>query len=451
MDKIINIQSDLVKIRFEKNTPEIGVIIKTAKGSCFIIEKIIDLKTVAAVVISLEENIKIGDLVINTEKGIQGPIGDNIYGKVFNTLGEDISGTKDKDSVELQSRQKGDKKTFNMNTTILETGIKVIDFITPIFKGNKLGIFGGAGVGKTVVIKEIIFNTSKSNANSGKSIFVGIGERSREGEELYSELDASNLLKDTILFFAGMNEFAGARFNIINAALITAEYLRDQKEKDVVMFIDNIFRFVQAGSEMSSSLGRRPSAVGYQSTLLSEVSGVQERISTTKKGAITSFQSVFVSADDITDPAAVAIFTHLDGSIVLDRNVAAENLYPAISILDSSSSNTTEDKIGERHLSALTEVKYVIKRSSDLEDIISALGIEELSKKDQEIVKLAQQLKYYFTQNFFVAEPFTQQSGAYIPLKQTLDEIERILNKEFINIEPAKFMYLNSISDITDK
>ncbi|MCK5867024.1 MAG: F0F1 ATP synthase subunit beta [Mycoplasmataceae bacterium] len=451
MAKIIDIQSDLVKIKFDTNTPGIGMIIKTEKKSSFIVEKIIDSKIVAAVVISLNEDIKIGTLVSNTKKGIQGPIGKNIYGKVFNTLGEDISSAKDGEEVKLQPRQPSIGKAFNMNASLLQTGIKVIDFITPIFKGNKLGIFGGAGVGKTVIIKEIIFNTSKSKEKDTKSIFVGIGERSREGEELYSELNDSNLLKNTILFFAGMNEFAGARFNIINTALITAEYLRDQEERDVVMFVDNIFRYVQAGTEVSSSLGRRPSAVGYQSTLLSEVSGVQERISTTEKGTITSFQSVFVSADDITDPAAVAIFTHLDGSIVLDRNVAAENLYPAISILESSSSNTTEDKIGKRHLDALTKVKYIIKRAADLEDIISVLGIEELSKEDQINVKLAQQLKYYFTQNFFVAEPFTQQLGAYVPLKRTLNEVEKILKREFINIEPSKFMYINSLSDITKK
>ena len=447
MPKIIEIQTDIIRVRFNSASemPMIGHILKTKKGSSFIVERIDENNIISAVIIDLKETVVLDQELINTKKGIQGPIGDELFGNVFNALGEVIGENKDV-KLELQERVENKTKDFTIGEEMLETGIKVIDFLTPIFKGNKLGIFGGAGVGKTVVIKEIIFNTSSKRTS--KSIFVGIGERSREGEELYKELEESNLLSKTALFFAGMNEFAGARFNIIKSALITAEHLRDEQKQDVVMFVDNVFRYVQAGSEVSSSLGRRPSAVGYQSTLLSEVSEVQERISNSRDGSITSFQSVYVVADDITDPAAVAIFNHLDGSIVLDRNVAAENIYPAISITESTSSNTTRDKIGDLHYSLLKRVVSTVKRAEELEDIISILGIEEISKADQDLVKIAKQIKYYFTQNFFVAKDFTQKEGVYVPLAKSLKEIEMILDKKFIDVEPSKFLYINDINDV---
>lgn len=445
MAKITSIQTDVIQVKFNGNAPQVGTVLKTKKGSSFIVEKIINKNLVAAVIVDLKETIKLGDDVSDSKKGIVAPYGRNIFGHVFDTMGNPIMETKDK--ITLKERSAANSKTYDVGLELLETGIKAIDFLSPIFKGNKLGIFGGAGVGKTVVIKEIIFNTSKLDKKT-KSIFVGIGERSREGEELYSELAESHLLDKTILFFAGMNEFAGARFNIIKTALITAEWLRDDEKNNVVMFVDNIFRYVQAGSEISSSLGRRPSAVGYQSTLLSEVSEVEERINVTKNGAITSFQSIYIPADDITDPAATAIFTHLDGSIVLDRKVAGENLYPAISITDTTSSNTTYDKIGPRHFSALSQVKAIVKKAEELEDIISILGIEELSQEDQDKVIIAKQIRYYFTQNFSVAEQFTQKPGVSVPLKQTIREIERILNKEFIKVEPSEFLYINNLGDI---
>lgn len=450
MGKIIDIHTDIVKVEFSKSDtlPMIGHILVTKNNSSFIVQKIENETSVVAVIIDLKETIVLNQEVKNTNKGVQGPIGNKIFGHVFNALGEAVGQNGDKD-IELQERKVQVSKDFTIGNEMLETGIKVIDFLTPIFKGNKLGIFGGAGVGKTVVIKEIIFNTS-SGDKSSKSIFVGIGERSREGEELYKELEESNLLNKTTLFFAGMNEYAGARFNIIKSALITAEHLRDEKQQDVVMFVDNIFRYVQAGSEVSSSLGRRPSAVGYQSTLLSEVSEVQERISNSQNGSITSFQSVYVVADDITDPAAVAIFNHLDGSIVLDRNVAAENIYPAISITESTSSNTTVDKIGRVHYNLLKKVVSIVKRAEELEDIISILGIEEISKEDQDVVKLAKQLKYYFTQNFFVARDFTQKEGVYVPLSKTLKEIQMIVDKKFIDVSPSKFLYIYDINDVNE-
>lgn len=446
MPKIINIQSDVIEVSFDTKLPPIGTILKTSGKSSFMVDKIINNKTVAAIVMDLKETIKLGDSIENTNKGLTAPYGPNIFGNVFNVMGE-IIGKYKGDKIPKKEVVNNQEKDYTTDMTFLQTGIKAIDFLSPIFKGNKLGVFGGAGVGKTVVIKEIIFNTSKTIKNSS-SIFVGIGERSREGEELYTELEESKLLNKTTLFFAGMNEFAGARFNIIKTALITAEHMRDVEKKDVVMFVDNIFRFVQAGSEIASSLGKRPSSVGYQSTLLSEVSEVEERILANKNGAITSFQSVYVPADDITDPAAVAIFSHLDGSIVLDRKVAGENLYPAISITETNSSNTTIDKIGTRHHSALTLVKNIIKKADELEDIISILGIEELSQEDQDIVILARQIKYYFTQNFSVAEQFTQKHGSYVPLEQTISELERILNKEFIDVEPSKFLYIDNLNDI---
>lgn len=443
MAKIKNIQTDIIIAEFTNQTPNVGTILKTQKGSAFIVEKIISATEVAAIILDLKESLLVDQEVVDTFASIEGPIGDEIYGKVFNSLAEYGKGKK----VETKQRTIAKEKLFNITPQFLETGIKAIDFLCPILKGNKLGIFGGAGVGKTVVIKEIIFNTTKSN-DRAKSIFVGIGERSREGEELFSELEASNLLDKTVLFFAGMNEYAGARFNIIKSALITAEYLRDDKNQDVVMFVDNIFRYVQAGNEIASSLGKRPSAVGYQSTLLSEVSEVEERINTTSHGSITSFQSVFIPADDITDPAATSIFTHLDGSLVLDRKAAGENLYPAINILETKSSNVAIDKVGRNHFEAFTKVRAVMKRAEELEDIISILGVEELSVADRENVILSRQLRNYFTQNFSVAEQFTHKPGQFIPLKQSIDEIKRILSKEFIDVDPAKFLYINSIAEI---
>ena len=446
MGKITSIQSDIINVNFTTKTPIIGSILKTKKNSSFMVQKIIDNKNVTAVIMDLKETIKLGDSVEDTKKGLVAPYGKKVFGKVFDVMGN-IIGNEKPHNIPLKEVTVSSTKEYESKPELLETGIKAIDFLSPIFKGNKLGIFGGAGVGKTVVIKEIIFNTSKSKQKTS-SIFVGIGERSREGEELYSELEESKLLDRTALYFAGMNEFAGARFNIIKTALITAEYMRDQEKQDVIMFVDNIFRYIQAGSEISSSLGRRPSSVGYQSTLLSEVAEVEERINATKNGAITSFQSVYIPADDVTDPAAVAIFSHLDGSIVLDRKVAGENLYPAISISDTASSNTTLDKIGKRHHEALSKVKDVVKRSEELEDIISILGIEELSQEDRDIVIMARQIKYYFTQNFSVAEQFTQKPGSFVPLSQTISEIEKILNKEFIELDPSKFLYIDNLSEV---
>ncbi len=404
-------------------------------------------KVVVASIIDAKESIKLGDQVKDTGHGIVAPIGNNIFGYVFNVNGE-IIGQKSDSKIKLSQRSEHSPKTYNFENEFLETGIKAIDFFTPIFKGNKLGIFGGAGVGKTVVIKEIIFNSSLKNKRS-KSLFVGIGERSREGEELFRELADSHLLDKTVLFFAGMNEYAGSRFNIIKSALITAEYLRDVEKNDVIMFVDNIFRYVQAGNEVSSSLGRKPSAVGYQPTLMSEVAEVQERIAPAKDAAITSFQSVYVPADDITDPAASAIFSHLDGSIVLDRKLAAENIFPAINILQTSSSNTTEDKIGSRHLKALTKVKEIMKRTEELEEVISVLGIDELSIEDKKIVVISRQLKNYFSQNFNIAKKFTQKDGLYAPLNQTISEIEKIIDEHFIGIDPNRFLYINKIEDVT--
>ena len=444
MNNIIGIHSDIVEIKLdERAVAKIGTIFKTKNESSFIIEKIIDANNVVASIIESKEKIKVGTEVVDTKKGIVGPYGPQMYGKVFNTLGK-VIGSDEK--ITTKEREFKEGKTFDIDVDIMETGIKVIDFLSPIFKGNKLGIFGGAGVGKTVVIKEIIFNTSVKSGS--KSLFVGIGERSREGEELYTELEESRLLNKTVLFFAGMNEPAGARFNVIKSALITAEHLRDNEGEDVVMFVDNIFRYIQAGSEISSSLGRKPSSVGYQSTLLSEVSEVQERINITPNGSITSFQSVYVPADDITDPSATSIFAHLDGSIVLDRKVAGENLYPAISILDTVSSNATINKIGKRHYNTLIKVKSIVKKAEELEDIISILGIEEISKEERKYVLLSRQLKNYFTQNFFVAEQYTQKKGTYVPLKKTITEIERILSGEFIDTPPSNFLYINGLEDI---
>ncbi|MCC3161068.1 MAG: AAA family ATPase [Mollicutes bacterium PWAP] len=444
--KIIEINTDTIKIEFKSFKNKIGHIIKTKNGSIFEIRSI-KQNVINAIIIKKCDEFYIGLEVYNTNKTITGPIGDNIYGNVFDISSSSL--TSPEINFEKQEQIISSKTNFFTSKTQLFTGIKIIDFMTPIFKGDKFGIFGGAGVGKTIIIKEIIFNMS-NNLKKTKSIFVGIGERSREGEELFSELKESNLLKKTILFFAAMNEYAGSRFNIIKNALITAEWIRDIKKQNSIIFIDNIFRYVQAGNEISSSLGKIPSAVGYQGTLQSELSEVQERIKSNENASITSLQSVFIPADDITDPATVAIFNHIDGSIVLDRNIAAEGIFPSISINESHSSNVSIDKIGKKHYESIKKVKYIFNKAETLIDIISIMGIDELSVFDKEIVIIYRQLRNYFSQNFFVAENYTNKAGHFAILDKTINEVNIILSKEFINLDSNNFLYISDLESLNN-
>ena len=335
------------------------------------------------------------------------------------------------------------------STDILETGIKVIDLMTPYIKGGKIGLFGGAGVGKTVLIMELIRNVAFEH--DGYSVFAGVGERSREGNDLWNEMNQSGVIDKTALVFGQMNETAGARLRVPLVGLTMAEYFREKSHKDVLLFIDNIFRFTQAGSEVSALLGRMPSAVGYQPTLASEMGKLQERIVSTGNGSITSVQAVYVPADDLTDPAPATTFSHLDATTVLSRKIVELGIYPAVDPLESSSRALTPDFVGERHYKTAKETQRVLQKYAELQDIIAILGMDELSAEDKELVKRARRVQRFMSQPFHVAESFTGQQGIYVPLEKTVDSVERILSGECDNIPEQYFLMSGTIDDVFEK
>ncbi len=392
----------------------------------------------------LEKNTKIIDL----ETTILLPKGEDLLGRIVNIFGEPIDGkTFDNVKKEIPIYNNDiNYKNINSSVEILETGIKVIDFFSPILRGGKIGLFGGAGVGKTVLIQEIISNLNKNN--NFYSVFTGIGERSREGKELYVEMTETGVINNTALLFAQMNESPGARMLSAISGVAIAENLRNEKKQDVVLFMDNIFRYLQAGSEVSTTLGKIPSALGYQSTLNEEIAAVQERINSTQDGAITSIQAVYIPADDITDPAPKAILSHLDGALVLDRSVAAENIFPAISILESTSKILRPKYIGSTHFDALTESKRVFSRYEEIKEIVAILGLSELSYEDQRIYDIAIKLKYFMSQPFFVAKQFTGVDGKYIPLDDTIKGVLRILSDEFKDFTSNDFLNIGVVDEV---
>ncbi len=335
------------------------------------------------------------------------------------------------------------------STDILETGIKVIDLMTPYIKGGKIGLFGGAGVGKTVLIMELIRNVAFEH--DGYSVFAGVGERSREGNDLWNEMNQSGVIDKTALVFGQMNETAGARLRVPLVGLTMAEYFREKSHKDVLLFIDNIFRFTQAGSEVSALLGRMPSAVGYQPTLASEMGKLQERIVSTGNGSITSVQAVYVPADDLTDPAPATTFSHLDATTVLSRKIVELGIYPAVDPLESSSRALTPDFVGDRHYKTAKETQRVLQKYAELQDIIAILGMDELSAEDKELVKRARRVQRFMSQPFHVAESFTGQQGIYVPLEKTVDSVERILSGECDNIPEQYFLMSGTIDDVFAK
>lgn len=449
MPKVISVSSDVIDVQFTKSTlPSIGTILKTKSNSILSTEMIISDTSVRAIIISGGENIEIGEEVKSTNKPLQAPIGKKSLGRIFNVMGETIDGKPASKDQKYQDVKiyKTVNKGFTKKDRQLITGIKAIDFFIPVMEGDKIGMFGGAGVGKTLVIKELINNITKSNKKFN-SIFTGIGERSREGEELYRELVESKLIDSTMLYFAQMNDQPGARMKVIYSAITSAEYFRDEMKEDTLMFIDNIYRFTQAGSELSSSLGNIPSQSGYQPTLMTEISNVQERLSNSQTGSITSFQTVFVPADDITDPATVNIFSHLDGSLVLDRAIAAAGRYPAISPLQSSSNNLNISLVGERHMNAVMETKKYLQRFEELEDLLAILGLDGVSEEDRMIVARARKLLNFFTQSFFTAEDLTTRKGQFIDLEDTIDGVERIISGEFDDIDPSEFLYISTVDE----
>ena len=392
-----------------------------------------------------------GTEAVDTGGPITVPVGDQCLGRVFNLLGEPVDEQPAPENMERWPIHRP-APTFDeqeSSTEILETGIKVVDLICPYAKGGKIGLFGGAGVGKTVLIQELIYNIA--TAHNGYSVFTGVGERTREGNDLYGEMRESGVLNKTALVYGQMNEPPGARMRVALSGLTMAEYFRDVKHQDVLLFIDNIFRFTQAGSEVSALLGRMPSAVGYQPTLATEMGALQERITSTRKGSITSVQAVYVPADDLTDPAPATTFTHLDATTVLSRDIASQGIYPAVDPLDSTSRILSPEVVGQEHYQIARAVQQVLQRYKDLQDIIAIMGMDELSEEDKVTVNRARKVQRFLSQSFHVAEQFTGMPGQYVPLKETLRGFKMILDGECDSIPESCFLFAGTIDDVFEK
>ena len=392
-----------------------------------------------------------GTEAVDTGEPIKVPVGDGCLGRVFNLLGEPIDNKpapKAEDWWPIH-RPAPSYEEQQSTTEILETGIKVVDLICPYAKGGKIGLFGGAGVGKTVLIQELIYNIATEH--NGYSVFTGVGERTREGNDLYGEMTESGVINKTALVYGQMNEPPGARMRVGLSGLTMAEYFRDVKNQDVLLFIDNIFRFTQAGSEVSALLGRMPSAVGYQPTLATEMGALQERITSTRKGSITSVQAVYVPADDLTDPAPATTFTHLDATTVLSREISSQGIYPAVDPLDSTSRILSPDVVGQEHYEVARAVQKVLQRYKELQDIIAIMGMDELSEEDKLTVSRARKVQRFLSQSFHVAEQFTGMPGQYVPLKETLRGFKMILNGECDELPESAFLFAGTIDDVFAK
>lgn len=421
----------VVDVYFEKILPEINSALTVKlKNKTIVLEtqKHLGDKLVRAVAMDSTDGVSRGLEVIDTKDSISVPVGKETLGRMFNVLGKAIDGKEDIVTKETWPIHRSAPEFVEQSnqTEIFETGIKVIDLICPFIKGGKVGLFGGAGVGKTVVIQELIRNIAAEHG--GFSVFAGVGERTREGNDLYHEMKDSGVLQNTTLVFGQMNEPPGARQRIALTGLTMAEYFRDQEGKDVLLFVDNIFRFTQAGSEVSALLGRMPSAVGYQPTLATEMGELQERITSTTKGSITSVQAVYVPADDLTDPAPATTFAHLDSTVVLSRGLSELGIYPAVDPLDSSSVILDPEVVGEEHYQVARGVQKVLQRYKDLQDIIAILGMDELSEEDKITVSRARKIQKFLSQPFFVAETFTGTPGQYVSLKETIRGFKEILD-----------------------
>jgi F-type H+/Na+-transporting ATPase subunit beta len=406
---------------------------------------------VRAVAMDATDGIQRGDRVIDTGGPITVPVGDVTLGRIFNLLGDPIdNGAELPDDVERWPIHRPAPKASDLTPTqeILETGIKVIDLLAPYAKGGKVGLFGGAGVGKTVLIQELIRNIAEEH--EGLSAFVGVGERSREGNDLWLEMKESGVIDKTMLVFGQMNEPPGARLRVALSGLTMAEFYREQGGQDVLLFIDNIFRFVQAGSEVSALLGRMPSAVGYQPTLETEMGGLQERITSTDRGSVTSIQAVYVPADDYTDPAPASVFAHLNATTALSRAISEKGIYPAVDPLDSTSTILKPDVVGEDHYRTATEVQQVLQRYKELQDIIAILGIDELSDEDRLTVGRARKIERFLSQPFFVAEQFTGRTGEYVPVADTVRGFREILDGEHDELSEGAFYMQGSIDQVTE-
>ena len=416
------------------------------------VEQNIGNNTVRCVALGPTEGLARGMKVKDTGSPITVPVGPQTLGRIFNLLGEPIDGKEALPMPEMRSVIHKPSPTFEEQlpiSTVLETGLKVIDLLAPIPKGGKVGLFGGAGVGKTVIVMELI--RSIATEHGGVSVFAGIGERTREGNELWRELNESGVVKNSTLVFGQMNEPPGARLRVGLSAMTMAEYFRDEERKDVLLFIDNVFRYIQAGSEVSTLLGRMPSAVGYQPNLATEVAQLEERIASTRKGSITSIQAVYVPADDLTDPAPAAIFTHLDAKIVLSRQIAELGIYPAVDPLDSASRILDAKVVGDEHYQTALSVQRMLQRYKELRDIISILGMDELSDEDKRTVERARKLQRFFSQPFFVAESFTGLKGKYVRIEDTIKGAKMIIEGALDHVPEQAFYMVGTIEEVQEK
>ena len=452
---VIQIMGPVLDIRFaDGQLPELLSAIEIPHGEQTIVAEVaqhIGDNVVRCIAMSSTDGLQRGIAAVDTGAAISVPVGEACLGRVFNLLGQPIDEagpihTEESWPIHRPAPAYEDQQPA---TEILETGIKVIDLICPYAKGGKIGLFGGAGVGKTVLIQELIYNIA--TAHNGYSVFTGVGERTREGNDLYNEMTESGVISKTAMVFGQMNEPPGARMRVALSGLTMAEYFRDVRHQDVLLFVDNIFRFTQAGSEVSALLGRMPSAVGYQPTLATEMGALQERITSTKDGSITSVQAVYVPADDLTDPAPATTFAHLDATTVLDRGIASLGIYPAVDPLDSTSRILSPDILGREHYDTARAVQSILQRYKELQDIIAIMGMDELSEEDKITVNRARKVQRFLSQPFSVAEQFTGFEGKYVPLKETIRSFKEIIEGKHDHIPESCFLYAGSIDDVVAK
>jgi len=453
---VIRVQGAIIDFKFESSVPEIyeALVLKMPDGANLVLETMFEMDNseVRTIAMGSTNGMKRGMKAKRTYAPIMVPVGEETLGRIFNVLGEPVD-ILDKidDSIKRYPIHRSAPNFIDQRTVpeMLETGIKVIDLISPFTKGGKIGIFGGAGVGKTVIVKELIRNIAA--VHNGHSVFAGVGERTREGTDLWMEMKESKVMDKTVLVFGQMNEPPGNRMRVALTALTMAEYFRDEKFEDVLLFIDNIFRFAQAGSEVSALLGRMPSAVGYQPNLAKDMGDLQERITSTNKGSITSVQAVYVPADDYTDPAPVVIFSHLDATLTLDRSIMEQGLYPAVDPLVSSSRLLDPNIVGEEHYNVAMGVKKILQKYKDLQDIIAILGMDELSDEDKLIVSRARKVQRFLTQPMFVAETFAGIEGRYVKACETIEGFKDIIEGKYDSLPEQAFYMIGSIKEAVEK
>ena len=454
--RVTQVIGPVVDIRFDKQLPELRTAIeierKNDKPLVVEVAQHLGDDVVRCISMASTDGLVRDSKAVDTNHPIMVPVGDEVLGRMFNVLGEEIDGLAPLDaSVKRMPihRKAPDFEQQRTTTEILETGIKVIDLLCPYAKGGKIGLFGGAGVGKTVLMQELIHNIAKEHG--GRSVVTGVGERTREGNDMYHEMKDSGVLDKTVLVYGQMNESPGARMRVGLSGLTMAEYFRDFEGQDVLLFIDNIFRFTQAGSEVSALLGRMPSAVGYQPTLATEMGQLQERITSTSKGSITSVQAIYVPADDLTDPAPATTFTHLDAKTVLDRGIASLGIYPAVDPLESTSRVLDPLVVGQEHYEVARGVQQLLQKYKELQDIIAILGMDELSEEDKIAVNRARRVRNFLSQPFHVAEQFSGYKGKYVPVKDTIRSFKAILDGKYDSLPEQAFMFVSTIEEAVEK